>query len=74
MNAASSKNKISPPLPRNVFDAAGYEFIIDLRPPHPARLMTRTSALDLRISSFGTQRDTKPFINSSIYVNMFGGE
>ena len=46
--------------------AAGYEFTIDLRPPHPARCMTKISALDLRISSGGTTRLTNPLISSSI--------
>ena len=66
INAASSSQSTSPPDPRNVLLAAGYE-LTTLRSPEGCRI-TRISAFDFTMSR-GSEitRFTKPLINSSIF-------
>ena len=71
MNAASSSHNTSPPDPRNVFDAAGYELTM-LFSPVPGWRKTRISALLFTMSLGSTTLATNPLISSNCKRQQMG--
>lgn len=69
MNAASSSHNTSPPDPRNVLLAAGYELTM-LFSPVPGWRSTRISAFDFTMSRGSTTLATNPLMSSSILLQI----